>query len=268
MKSTCLNCGAVGNLPEGHRLIVCLECGAVQTKVGAVSSATEYVQAPAENDVRPVEKLTLPLMQMEMRVSEHLIECNQITYQIKNLTATAVRRYTVPIDVPEPTMKSPAPSHGTGTAVLIGGIAGCFCFALLAGTPVVGFVFGLVVFAVAAIVLNGKFRAEIEPWKRSAARVNAQHERWSTLQSNPIILYSVVLETNAGSSPIFHSTEQAEIVRANETIKDAMSRKIVDGRSLSIKVLDLPFTYDSKSFDAAIGQLAATVGRQYVYRTH
>lgn len=265
MKSTCLKCGVVADLPDGHRLVVCSACGAVQDKVRAASGVTEQIAETPENQAQPSEKLSLPLIQVEMRVTEHLIECGKISYQIRNLTATAIGSRKVPIKVTEPIMKTPAPSAGIGTALLLGGLAGSFWWALMPAHHFLGFALGFVIFVAISVTLSRKFRAEIEPWKRTAEQVKMQHIRWKALANSPITLFSLVLETNAGSNPIFHSTEQLEIVRANEAIKDAMSKNVAEGKSLSITVLDVPFKDESESFDVAIERLAAAVGRQYVY---
>lgn len=45
------------------------------------------------------------------------------------------------------------------------------------------------------------------------------------MRRNPPVLYSLMLETNAGSKPLFYSLDETQIVKANDAIKSSMEKK-------------------------------------------
>ena len=281
MKPKCFKCGEIANLPEGHRLIVCSTCGAVQghERVGfdnqtlaavmpltptqelsakSVDAATVNLGAVAEAFKMGLTHY-VPLVPLPFQVNEHLIECGEISWQMQNIAATAVGERIVPLKVPEPRMAFVRPESAYIVAIGIAGFAGLSCFALQDSR-----VFGWLVFFATLCLLIMRNRKQIAMWDAASIGVARRHKKWLLLGDNPLKLYSLMLETNAGSKPLFYSSERSEIEQANNAIKDAMLKKIGAGRNFVVKVLDPIFLDPKLSIDESIDKLASAIGTRFV----
>lgn len=59
------------------------------------------------------------------------------------------------------------------------------------------------------------------------------------MRRNPLVLFSLMLETNAGSKPLFYSLDETEIIKANDAIKQAIAQKDVGGVHFQIETVNV-----------------------------
>ena len=213
------------------------------------------------------EQITIPLVQKELRVTRHLIKCDQVSYQIRNIVATAVVQKDVLIRVAEPTVMPLRTGTGLGGALSVGAIAGGFCWALLsASAPTAGIAVGVAVFACVGTLLRKKFGVDNQRWNEAAQKTRQLHRRWTSLSGKKVALFGLVIETNSGSTPIFYSTQRQDIERANDAVNGAMSDSDDNEKSLLIRVIDAPYRHDGQSVDTAIEAFASAIGHDFVHR--
>lgn len=84
----------------------------------------------------------------------------------------------------------------------------------------------------AGLVAAGFIAAAVEDlktrkatWDADKAKTQRQHAVWQHMRNNPPVLYSLMLETNAGTKPLFYSMDEEQIRKVNAAIKRAMEKK-------------------------------------------
>jgi len=127
---------------------------------------------------------------IDFKVNDHLIECGQDTWQIRNIAATSVGKKIIPLNEVEPKFEAAEPEFELNFS--------------------------------AAIV------------------------------SSVIILYSLLLETNAGSKPLFYSFDEAQITKANNAIKRSMEKKETGDVQFKIETVNIGSEDSINNFGSSI----------------
>lgn len=159
-------------------------------------------------------------------VNDHLVECGSTTWQIRNIAATSVGRRVLLNKEPEPIFTQPEPKLSLpwrwmlglslGSAVVVNVLFRSNALAWLV------FLGCLVAFVVSATRRKDQL---ILQWQEARAKVQRQWAIWDEMRRNPPVLFSLKLETNAGSRSLFYAWDEDVIVKARDAISDAMSKK-------------------------------------------
>lgn len=163
---------------------------------------------------------------VDFKVNDHLIECGNTTWQIRNIAATSIGRTVIPFNEPEPRFETAEPKlelnfSGMAITAAIAWLVVRFLlsspnFAILVALGVVG---AMIYFAVDG--LNTKKVA----WLSDKGTIESNWKVWDEMRKNPPVLFSLMLETNAGSKPLFYSFDKPQIAKANDAIKRSMEKK-------------------------------------------
>lgn len=177
---------------------------------------------------------------VDFKVNDRLIECGATTWQIRNIAATSVGRKVVPFTEAEPTFNTPEPEINLSLQAMAATAAVAWA--------VVRFYFGKPTLAiVAAVGVVGAFifisLQELGPkkaqWLDEKAKVQARWQIWDAMRRNPPVLFSLMLETNAGSKPLFYSLDESQITKANDAIKRAIAHKEVGDIHFQIETVNV-----------------------------
>ncbi|ACS80753.1 hypothetical protein [Maridesulfovibrio salexigens] len=177
----------------------------------------------------------------EFEVNEHVINSGNTTWQISNIAATSVSKKEIPFNEPEPTFTDSEPEFNFGS------IGGSFVFAAIAWA-ICRFFFdlslGAVIVAVAVVCLfiltaYSTYGDEQKKWKSDKAEVEREWEIWNKIKQNPPVLYSLMLETNAGSKPLFYSFDEAQIIKAKNAVDQSMQNENSKDVKLEIETVNI-----------------------------
>ncbi len=158
-------------------------------------------------------------------INDHVIECGDTTWQIRNIAATKIgQRKLIPKN-PEPKFFEPQPTLDLNFKVL----AVAFIVSILIGSSIqhefLGFVIAL---AVVALIIRHKdniLKKKKSVWQARKDIVSKQQAVWQDMQKNPPVLHSLMLETNAGSKPLFYSYNEPQIKKVRDAIRESMEKK-------------------------------------------
>ncbi len=209
----------------------------------------------------------VPLKSVEFHVNDHLVECGATSWQIRNIAATSVGERQIPVNIPEPALNKEKPAFEFGGTLIGAAIAGFIVFAvvgLVAQSSNVGSIAGWLAFLgviVWSVVSLNKRQAA---WDIEAAEVAKQRERWAEIRQSPLILYSLMLETNAGSKPLFYSTDRDQIVRANNALKDAMTKRTVQDVTFNIDTLAVGDNAGA-NFETTVNNINSEIYKQEIF---
>ncbi|MBN9368079.1 MAG: hypothetical protein J0H59_13760 [Comamonadaceae bacterium] len=178
--------------------------------------------------------------QVNFSVNDRLIECGSTTWQIRNIAATSIGRKVVPFTVPEPQFNTPEPEMQLNVKAM--------AMAAAAAWLVVRFYFGMPKLAIAAaLAAVGLFfffalqalAPQKSAWNAEKHKTAEHWKVWDTMRRNPLVLFSLMLETNAGSKPLFYSLDESQITRANEAIKRSIAQKEVGDVNFQIETVNV-----------------------------
>jgi hypothetical protein len=186
-------------------------------------------------------------------IGAQLIEAGNSTWQIRNLTGISFKEEKIDVGIPEPTFYESEPEGRLtikpAVMCLIGGaVAGAFFNnAIFFGIGVVVAVFN---------VWDNK-TAEKTAWQARKDDFLKRQAVWRLFKDNPPIIYSLMIETNSGSRPVFHSFDKDGISNAVKAIKDAMLKPVEHQVTYNINTIDL-------SGDTNINNIGSTIFEQNV----
>ncbi len=195
-------------------------------------------------------------------IDEHLIEYAGTTWQVRNIAATKVSKEVIPFDEPEPSFDVAKPDFTwVWFALGFGGFIAIFvAFTIKVGfqAPTIAFLTGVGICGLAVGLTVWIVNIQNTEWKSAKARFNRVWKIWDYMRKNPPVVHKLMLETNAGSKPLFYSLEESEIARVNAAIKNAMSKKEVGRVTLTIEGLSFEgnnsiINIGSSIFEQAIG---------------
>lgn len=180
------------------------------------------------------------LSHIDFKVNDHLIECGHTTWQIRNIAATSIGRTVIPFTEPEPKFDRPEPSFDLN----VGGLAVAAGLVWLGVRYVLGMPNGALVAAigVAALFVHGAvdtLNTSKAAWAAERDKTQRQRAIWEQMRNNPPVLYSLMLETNAGTKPLFYSMDEAQIKQVNAAIKRSMEKKETGDIHLEIESVNV-----------------------------
>jgi hypothetical protein len=163
---------------------------------------------------------------VDFKVNDHLIECGSTTWQIRNIAATSIDRKVVPFNEPEPRFETAEPKLELNiSAITIASAIAWVLVYFILGYPNLAIVVALGVGGAMIYAAVESLNKKKLHWLSAKRKVERHWEVWNQLRRNPPVLYSLMLETNAGSKPLFYSFDEPQIAKANDTIKRSMEKK-------------------------------------------
>ena len=76
-------------------------------------------------------------------------------------------------------------------------------------------------------------------WAAEKQRIAGHWAIWDEMHRDPPVFFRLMLETNAGSKPLFYALEEQQILRANEPLKAALEKQSAGDVNLSIQALNV-----------------------------
>lgn len=190
---------------------------------------------------------------VNFKANDHLVECGSTTWQIRNIAATSIGRKIIPFNEPEPRFETAEPKLELNF----------FAIAIVAATAwvVVHFFLSSPNFAI-VVALGGagamiyfaviSLNAKKTEWLSAKAKVEGHWRIWDKMRRSPPVLYSLMLETNAGSKPLFYSFDEAQITKANDTIKRSMEKKEAGDIKFEIETVNVGGEESINNFGSSI----------------
>nr|VFK28278.1 MAG: hypothetical protein BECKMB1821G_GA0114241_103525 [Candidatus Kentron sp. MB] len=163
---------------------------------------------------------------IDFSINNNLIECGETTWQIRNIAATSVGRKVVPFHEPEPIFNEPEPTLNLNLkSMLITSALAWIGMGIFSES--LGFSIFIVLIVLGAFIIRAYINIDDrkEAWLSKKSSTEKRWEIWNKLRNNPLVLYSLMLETNAGSKPLFYSLDESQIAIANNAIKESMDKK-------------------------------------------
>lgn len=170
-----------------------------------------------------------------IEISEKLIESDNNAWQIKNITGISQGEYEIPFKEPEPEFNIPHPS---GELKLFRSCVIFFIGFLIANAAEVPLIALIAIVMAVSTVWDGK-KEEKEIWHRRYNEYKQKHDAWKNKKNNPDRIYSLSIETNAGSKPVFYSFDKPSILKAVGSIKKAMIEPLEQAITYNIETVEL-----------------------------
>lgn len=192
---------------------------------------------------------------LEFNINENIIECGNTTWQIKNIAATSVNKNTVPFHEPEPVFSESEPEIEISPKPLFitCAIAALVAYYFSDNLTISGIVAAIVV-GVGLYNAAQKYNEKKMAWEGRKYLVQRKWQAWDNMRKNPLVLYSLMLETNAGSKPLFYSTDEDSIQKANSAIKQAMTTKNPSHLNFQIDAINIGAGDSINNFGSSIYQ--------------
>lgn len=191
---------------------------------------------------------------VEFRVNNNIIECGQTTWQIQNIAATSTGRRVLQVDEPEPIFNEVEPTLDLDIKVLLITSGGIWLSVGMLMNSGFGLLLALCAGGAMIYLQNAKLdQAKLE-WSSRQEEVQRAWNTWDDTRRNPPILYSLMLETNAGSKPLFHGFDESEITKARNAIRSAMERRTMTDVSFVIETANFGGAGGINNFDSEIGK--------------
>ncbi|HOY70504.1 MAG TPA: hypothetical protein PL131_07200 [Methylotenera sp.] len=176
----------------------------------------------------------------QFRVNDHVIVCGDTTWQIQNIAATSIGKREIPFKVPEPRLSAESPKFSLSFLTII----------FVAAATWAGVHYGLnepmfAMLAAALVVAALAFR-DVQHYQKAqklhrleTATVSKHLKVWQEIKNDPPILYSLMLETNAGSKPLFYSFDDTQIIKARDAINRSMEKKDTSDINFEIETVNI-----------------------------
>lgn len=190
---------------------------------------------------------------VDFKVNDHLIECGRTTWQIRNIAATSIGIRTIPFNEPEPKFEATKPKLNLNfsSMAMMSAMAWVIVrFFFSAPNLAIVVALGIVGVIIYFSVENLKKRnSELLVEK---ARIEGNWKIWDEMRRNPPILYKLMLETNAGSKPLFYSFDEPQIAKANDAIKRSMEKKETGDIKFEIETVNVGGDDSINNFGSSI----------------
>lgn len=186
-------------------------------------------------------------------VNDHLIEHGNTTWQIRNIASASVKRRAIAVNEPEPTFNEARPSGTTNwsvvgwTFVIIWGYIG-----IGQTSPYLGFFLAAFIAGVMIYYFEVVDAPSTSGWEQQRKDFERRKLVWAALKKNPPVVYSLMLETNAGSKPLFYSLDERQISETLVAIKAAMAQKASTGVHFAIDTINVGGDDSINNFDSEI----------------
>jgi hypothetical protein len=198
---------------------------------------------------------------VDFKINDHLIQFGATTWQIRNIAATSISRKTVPFNEPEPKFETPEPklSFSFSTTAMLA-VAAWVIVRFIFSSPNIAVLLALGIFAGMIFLSVENLKKEKSVWLAEKTRVENNWKIWNEMRTNPPLLYSLMLETNAGSKPLFYSFDEAQIAKANDAIKQSMEKKETGDVTFAIETVNVGAEDSINNFGSSIYQQSIQQG--------
>lgn len=186
-------------------------------------------------------------------VNDHLVECGTTTWQIRNIAATSVGKKIIPFKEPEPTFSIPEPQLEIRffTTAITATISWLISNSLSDSKNIATLV-AIGIIALFIYTANETLTARKKDWLSEKNKIETKWKIWDEMRRNPPILYSLMLETNAGSKPLFYSLDEEQITKANTAIKRSMEKKESGDIKFDIETVNIGSEESINNFGSSI----------------
>jgi len=190
---------------------------------------------------------------VDFKVNDHLIECGHTTWQIRNIAATSIGRTVIPFNEPEPRFDTAEPKLELNfTAIAIMAAIAWVVVLVFLNSPNFAIVVALGVVGATIYFAVNKLNAKKSQWLAAKGKIEANWKVWDEMRRNPPILYSLMLETNAGSKPLFYSFDEPQIAKVNNAIKRSMEKKETGDVKFEIQTVNVGGEESINNFGSSI----------------
>ena len=182
----------------------------------------------------------MTLSDLDFKVNDHLVQCGQTTWQIRNIAATSVGRIEIPLNVPAPRFDVPSPEfeYPLKMTFWCGGIL-MFMLQVALNMAALTLLVGLGILIGVGYLSYKNWKYRLAKWLQEKERIEQQIKIWKTMKNDPPVVFRLMLETNAGSKPLFYSLDEPQIEKANDAIKAAMEKKKTDAVHFQIETVNV-----------------------------
>lgn len=179
------------------------------------------------------------LKKQKLSIDEKLIEYDGNTWQIKNLTKISLQRTVIPFDMAKPEFNEPQPSRSIKLIPALSFIAGGFFISV---TFLLNWIYFITIAAALGTILYSlkQNKRKMDQW----AKRNDAHEqclkKWNEMRNDPQVVYSLSVEPDATSSPMFFTYEKSVIENIEKNIKVTMTQPQEQETVFNLKAIDIP----------------------------
>jgi hypothetical protein len=199
-------------------------------------------------------KRFLPSESVSFHVNDHLVECGQTTWQIRNIAATSAGRRVLTVREPEPIFNELEPKLVLNFKAMAIWAVVAFVVGAAAGGSFLGIIASIAVIGVQVFLRNQALVPARQQWQAQKDETVRRWAVWDEMRKNPPILFSLMLETNAGSKPLFYSFDESQINKGREAIKRAMEKKETGDVSFNIETVNVGAEDSINNFGSEIYQ--------------
>ena len=190
---------------------------------------------------------------IDFKVNDHLIECGQDTWQIRNIAATSVGKKIIPLNEVEPKFEAAEPEFELNfSAAIVSSVIIWVITRFILDWSTFATVIAFGIFGAFIWYAFDDLGARKSMWLADKNRVANNWKIWNEMKKNPPVLYSLLLETNAGSKPLFYSFDEAQITKANNAIKRSMEKKETGDVQFKIETVNIGSEDSINNFGSSI----------------
>lgn len=190
---------------------------------------------------------------VDFKVNDHLIECGQTTWQIRNIAATSIGRKVIPLNEPEPRFETAEPKLKLNiSAIAMAAAIAWVVVRFFLSSPNIAILVALGVGGAMIYFAVDNLKTKKSEWLSEKGKVEGHWIVWDEMRRNPPILYSLMLETNAGSKPLFYSFDEPQIAKANDAIKGSMEKKETGDIKFEIETVNVGGEESINNFGSSI----------------
>lgn len=192
---------------------------------------------------------------VDFKINDHLIECGQTTWQIRNIAATSIGKRVIPFREPEPIFQAEKPKLDINISkmAIFSALAWIATY-ILTSSSNLGIIAALGVAGATIYFAKKNLDQRNFEWEEQKAAIEREWKIWDEMRRNPPVLHSLTLETNAGSKPLFYSLDRPQIVKVNETIKRSMEKKETGDIKFEIETVNVGGEDSINNFGSSIYQ--------------
>ena len=190
---------------------------------------------------------------MNFKINDHLVECGRTTWQIRNIAATTISSKKAPFNVPEPKFDLCEPQLEIRWAliVIVFFIVWLVVSVFMSSPNLGGFLAITATLPVFYLAWEARAASKVA-WLNAKAKHDHNWSVWDAMRANPLILHKLMLETNAGSKPLFYSLDEQHIIKVNDAIKNAMTKKESSEIQFNIETVNVGADDSINNFSSSI----------------
>ena len=200
---------------------------------------------------------------LEFKVDSKVLTCGEVVWQIQNIAATKLDKIKIPFNEPKPEFDYPEPKFSLNfkTMFFVAFILGVLTASLLDGSGVAGMSISSLTVAVFVYFSVKSLKSLQKTWKIEKKLFFAKLSVWEEMKNASLNIYSLMLETNAGSKPLFYSKNKDQIAKVRDKITlvmnaDDANKKIkVEIKTLNMGGEDSINNFGSQIFQQKVGEI-------------